>query len=241
MDYVAKMDCVLLEDEALALKVIKDYVKKTPFLHLLNSFRNPLDALPFVMQHQPTLIIIDINMPDLSGMEFLDQLLYRPYVIFVTAYSDFAIQSFEHKTVDYLLKPVRFERFLKAANKTRELAISVSTEDNVPAPKRSNENFFFLKSGNVTHRIPYSTLKYIESDRNYVYYHKAQQKIVVKQTLLEVEKQLPADSFMRIHKSFIINLNHVKSVNYNGVQLEDELIPIGRTYRKALQLKLNML
>ena len=228
------MNCIILEDEAMALSVMENYVRKVPFLQLLGSFRSPLKALEYVCVQKPELLFLDINMPDLSGLDFLDNLNYQPYVIFTTAYSEYALKSFEYNTLDYLLKPVRFNRFLKAVTKANSFVASSNT---IIAPKKDqSKDTIFLKNSKGTHRVPLSDLYYIESFKNYVHYHILDHTIEIKQSLSEVEKTLPQDQFLRIHRSYVVNVNFIQSLKYDGIILANEKkLPVGRSYRENLK------
>lgn len=231
------LSCVILEDEAPALQVLEAHIAKTPFLDLQGSFRRPVEALEFVITHRPVLLFLDINMPDLSGMEFVESLPYPPYVIFVTAYPEFAIKSFEYKTVDYLLKPVRFDRFLKAANKARDFVAGTGSKEVKPRRKKEVETLF-LRNGTDTHQIAIDDLLYMESSRNYVLYHLQDREIMMRQTLQEALQALPETYFVRVHKSFAINIRHLVKLRYDGAQIGTKTVPVGRAYRQALQDRL---
>ncbi|RZS93810.1 LytR/AlgR family response regulator transcription factor [Aquimarina brevivitae] len=228
------MNCIILEDEAMALSVLEDYVNKVPFLELSGSFRSPLQAIDFVSKEKPELLFLDINMPDLSGLDFLDTLNYQPYVIFTTAYSEYTLKSFEYNTLDYLLKPIRFSRFLKAVTK-----VKMFLEDRRPelAPNQlaTTEQSITLKNTNGTHRVFLNSIVYVESFKNYVTYHTEQEKIEIKQSLSEVEKILPQEQFMRVHRSFVVNTSFIKSLKYDGIQLRNDIkLPVGRSYRESI-------
>lgn len=224
------MNCVIIEDEMPAMRVLEEYVEKTPQLNLIGKFRNPIEALPFISDKRPCILLLDINMPDLSGHELLDSLAYNPYVIFTTAYAEYALKSFEYITVDYLLKPIRFDRFLKAINKA-----SLLFPANEQKTQARNVTYCFLKSGHETIKLPYKNLLYLEASRNYVYYHTAGRKIVIKQSLKEALSTLPTSLFIRIHKSYAINLEHIRSLSYDTVNLATVKLPIGRNYREDLK------
>ena len=229
------MDCIIIEDESLAIEIIENYVGKASFLNLVGSYRNPLQALSVIIEKRPQLLLIDINMPDLSGIDLLDSLPYQPYVIFTTAYPDFALQSFDYKTIDYLLKPIKFSRFLKAVVKAKKF---VQESKSLPAPNQLPPDSFFLKSGNEIHQVNYYDLLFVESSRNYVFYHTTRQKIALKKTITEVEKELPVANFQRVHKSFIVNLMRIETVKYDGLKIDGYTVPIGRSYREVLQERL---
>lgn len=229
------MNCIILEDEALALSVMEDYVGKVPFLRLSKSFRSPLSALEYVNLNRPELLFVDINMPDLSGLDFLDNLRYEPYVIFTTAYSEYALKSFDYNTLDYLLKPIRFNRFLKAVTKAHAFTASPEPlknhNDNQPPP-----HTIYLKNSGGIHRISLDTLLYVESIKNYVVYTTKDRTIEFKQSLSEVEKTLPRGLFLRVHRSYVVNVQFIQSLRYDGLLLtNDQKLPVGRSYRDGMK------
>lgn len=229
------MNCIILEDEVMALSIIEDYINKVPFLTLIESFRSPLKALNCVTTQKPDLLFLDINMPDLSGIEFLDNLNYQPYVIFTTAYSEYALKSYDYNTLDYLLKPIRFNRFLKAVNKANSY-YNISQKRLSNSKEEGGKEVIFIKNSEGIHRIKLKEILFIESFKNYVSYNSNNGKIEVKKSLSEVEVTLPKHLFIRIHRSYIVNINFIKSLKYDGVTLTNEhKLPIGRSYREVLK------
>lgn len=229
------MNCIILEDEVMALSIIEDYVKKVPFLNLIGSFRSPLKALDIVTIQKPDLLFLDINMPDLSGIEFLESLGYQPYVIFTTAYSEYAIKSYEYNTLDYLLKPIRFNRFLKAVTKANSYFNVIKNQQSNPT-KNELEKLIFIKNTEGIHRVNLESLLFIESLKNYVIYNTDSEKIEAKKSLTEVENDLPEKNFIRIHRSYIVNISSIKFLKYDGITLTNgNKLPVGRSYREILK------
>jgi DNA-binding LytR/AlgR family response regulator len=224
------MTCAIVEDEPLALHILETYVQKIPFLDLKASFRSPMAAMNYLQQTPIDLLFLDINMPDLSGIQLLKSLTKAPLIIFTTAYSKYAIESYELSAVDYLLKPFELERFLKAVNKAQQswqkpLLESISPQ--VP-------EFLFLKSGTKTFKVLLQDILYLEAAENYVSYVTKERKILVLDRLSSLEKTLPASLFVRAHKSYIVGLTHIEVLERSAVTIGTERIPIGRAYRKAL-------
>lgn len=228
------MNCILLEDEPLALGILQNYVSKTPFLHLQATFRDPLKALAYFQQQQTDLVFLDINMPDLNGIQLLKSLPQKPMVIFTTAYSQYAIESYDLNAVDYLLKPIELERFLKAVNKANQL-FQLKKNQLVSSTQTSpveEVTFFFVKSGTKTHKVIFEEILYVEAENSYVSYVTAQKRILSLDRLNALEELLPKGRFIRVHKSFIIALAHIDELQREWIKIKDKRIPIGRAYRK---------
>ncbi len=225
------MTCIAIDDEPLALEVIKKYVSDTPLVRLTDTFTDAIQALTFLKTHTVDLILLDIHMPDISGLQFLQSLQQRPMVIFTTAYAEYAVKGFELEAVDYLVKPIKFERFVKSLEKARKLmamhtAMDVSPED----------GFLVVKSGYSLARINFSNIRYIEGLDDYIRIHflDEQKPILSLMSLKSVMEKLPEGRFMRVHRSFIVSLKNVKSVRKKYIFLENVKIPIGDTYHEAV-------
>ena len=222
--------CIAIDDEPLALKQLAGYIQKTPFLELAGKFENALQAIPFIQENEIDLMFVDINMPDLSGMDFVKSLNNPPKVIFTTAYSEYAIEGFKVDAVDYLLKPISYTDFLKAAQKAKDRFFSQITE----AEKiDSDEKFLFIKSEYKILRINLSDIKYVEGMREYVRIFVENQKPIM--TLISMKKlvdQLPEKDFMRVHRSFIVNLNKITTVERNRIIFDEDIyIPVSEQYK----------
>lgn len=222
------MTCTIVEDEPLALQILETYIKKVPFLDLKASFRSPMAAMNYLQKTPVDLLFLDINMPDLSGIQLLKSLTKAPLIIFTTAYSKYAIESYELNAVDYLLKPFELERFLKAVNKAQQVWGKPALSQAI-APE-----FLFLKSGAKTFKVLLQDILYLEAAENYVSYVTKDRKILVLDRLSSLEKTLPTALFVRAHKSYIINLTHIKILERAAITIGTERIPIGRAYRKML-------
>ncbi len=230
--------CCIVDDEPVAIEILSDYVNKTPFLEIAGSFRDALKALEFIQNKKVDLLFLDINMPDLSGIQLLGSLTDPPLVIFTTAYSRYAVESYEYKAVDYLLKPIQFNRFLKAANKAFEL-YNLKNENTVETGKEpvefsGKDGMVFIKSGTEYHKTDIRDILYIEGTGNYITIVTKTKKILSLMTLQKVEQNLPQKSFIRIHRSFIVNINNIDVIQSDNVTVEKNELPIGEIYRKNL-------
>jgi two-component system LytT family response regulator len=227
------MKCIAIDDEPRALEIIDNYISKIDFLDLVGKFRSPLDAIDFLLQNKIDLVFLDINMPDIIGTELVKILSKKPMVIFTTAYSEYAIESYELDAIDYLLKPFEFDRFLKAVIKAKEIFKQRSGVENEHIVYLSPiDNKIQLKSGSETFQVKIDDIKYIEGLGNYVNVYLTEKKIVTYISLRDFLEKLPAERFIRIHKSFIVSINHIKSFENYQIKLDDKTIPIGKNYRK---------
>lgn len=230
--------CLALDDEAYAADIIANYIKKTPFLTLVGTTTNPFDALTMVQEGKVDLMFLDIQMPELSGIQFLKICGNSCKVILTTAYSEFALAGFDLDVVDYLLKPIPYERFYKAALKAQQLLLSTRREadtDEKAIPMNiANTEFIFIKgeTKNKFIKINYKEILYIEGLKNYVSIYTANQRIITYQTLRELEEILPRPPFYRVHRSYIVSTEHIKMIDGNQMSIADQSIPIGETYRE---------
>ena len=229
------MDCVIIDDEPAAIEVLKYHLKDIPFINLKASFRAPLDALAYLQNHAVDLIFLDINMPKVSGMRFPKLLAKPPMIIFTTAYSEYALESYELSAIDYLLKPIEFDRLLQAVMKAKQLVGTVTereaiTEENIQ--KSISNQSIFIKSGTEFHQVLIDDIRYVESEGNYVTFYIKNKKVVARYKLSEVVELLPATHFVRIHRSYLVALAHLEIVKKHAVIIEDREIPIGSNYRE---------
>ncbi|GEN73126.1 LytR/AlgR family response regulator transcription factor [Chryseobacterium lathyri] len=215
-----KIKCIIVDDEPLAVSLLEKYVEKIPFFELVFSTENPILALEYIQTHDADLIFLDIQMPELTGINFMKIVGEKKKYILTTAYSEYALEGYEHNIIDYLLKPVSFERFYKCALKAQE-RFSFHGE---------MESHFFVKSSGQQHRINFNDIHYIESIKDYVNIRTADEEYIVLDTLKSMENQL-SEKFIRIHKSFIINVDKIKSIGPKKVILPLHEIPIGENYR----------
>lgn len=224
--------CIVIDDEPMALDILKDYIKRVSFLNLKGTYRSSINALEDIQNEQIDLIFLDINMPDLSGIQFLHSLTYQPMIIFTTAYSEYAVESYEYQAVDYLLKPIEFERFLKASNKALEKFKQLEKE---PHNTRKDSESIFIKSGTEIHRLNIDKILSVESAGNYVQFVTSSKTIMALMTMAEVLKLLREHSFIRVHRSFIVAIKHIDVIENDFVKIAKKKIPIGDKYREDLR------
>ncbi|HXU26583.1 MAG TPA: LytTR family DNA-binding domain-containing protein [Bacteroidia bacterium] len=220
-----KINCIIVEDEPLALERTKAYVLKLPYLNLLATFDNGMDALVFLKTLAVDLIFLDINMGEFSGIQLLEAANTQAQVIFTTAYNEYAIKGFDLNITDYLLKPFTFERFVQAVDKVQSKLTKI---DATP-----DKNFLFVKTEYRLEKILLSEILYIEGMRDYRRIHTATKKIMTLQTFKDFEKEIPANVICRVHKSYMVAIDKIESVERDRIKLKDILIPISDTYRKS--------
>jgi len=223
------MKCIIVDDEPLAIEIMESYVGRIDQLEICGTFRNAVSAFTFVQQNPVDLIFLDIQMPKLSGIDFLRTLKNRPKVIFTTAFRDYALEGFELEVVDYLLKPIPFDRFLKAIAK-------VLHQPSIPPPslpfKTDNaENFVYFKVDKKMVKTRMADILYIESVKDYVKVKTVEKEIITQQKISYLEESLPREQFIRIHRSFIVNLNRIDAYTATDVEIGKSSVPIGRNYK----------
>jgi DNA-binding LytR/AlgR family response regulator len=229
-----KLRTIAIDDEPLALRLVSDYVSKTPFLELVGSFDNPLDAIDFLSKQSVDLIFVDIQMPDLTGIEFARSLEGAPKIVFTTAYEKYAIEGFKLNAIDYLLKPFSYEEFLKAAGKARK---QTELEANVLPSIEANSQFLFLKSEYKIRRINFNDILYIEGLKDYikVYISGDDKPVMSLNSIKSLEQKLPEDKFMRVHRSFIVNLDKIDTIERSRIIFGKVYIPVSDQYKDKFQ------
>ena len=229
-----KINCLAIDDEPLALKQIGSYIERTPFFELVSLCTSAVEAMKYLVDDKIDMMFVDINMPDLSGMEFVQSLGKKPQVVFTTAYSEYAIQGFQVDALDYLLKPISYTVFLKSANKVKAwFELKNRPLDN----QQASQDYLFVKSDYKLIRIMLSDISYIESSNEYITIHQANDKpVTTLMRLKSMEEQLPEKLFMRVHRSFIVNLEKVKVIERNRIVFDAKTyIPIGDQYKEKFQ------
>ncbi len=222
-----KLQCLIVDDEPVARKGLAEYVSEVDFLQLAGQCENAMRASTILSQQQVDLIFLDIQMPKLTGIDFLKSLKNPPMVIFTTAYSEYAVEGYALDVVDYLMKPITFERFMKAAQKAFE--VHNLKKSGHHAEKGSDH--FFVKSDSKFEKVLFSEVLYIEGLQNYAIIHTPTRKLITYLTMSGLEHQLPKDQFLKVHKSFIVSLPHIKAIDGNELLIGSARIPISRTLK----------
>ncbi|MEI8272824.1 MAG: LytTR family DNA-binding domain-containing protein [Paludibacter sp.] len=226
--------CVIVDDEPLALSVLERYINQTPFLELVDKFTNPIKAFKYLNDNEIDLLFVDIQMPDLNGFELVNNLKKKPVFIFTTAYSEYALDGFKADALDYLLKPIDMPEFSKAVNKAKEW-LEIRNEKN--SMVEATKDFLFIKSEYKIIRINFSEITYIQGMSEYVKIHLTSRKPIMSLiSLKSLEAQLPATLFMRVHKSYIVNLQKVNMIERNEIVYDDgTIIPVSQQYKLQFQ------
>lgn len=231
-----KITCLVIDDEPVARKGLALYVQQTPFLELVGTCKNALEATTIVHEKDVDLLFLDIQMPELSGIELMRSLEHPPAVIFTTAYRDYAIEGFELNALDYLVKPISFQRFLKAVNKAKS-HFEMMRQQN-PDVSSAPDDYFFIKSDGQFIRIKLEDVLYFESEKDYVFIHTPHKRYLTLLSLKQLEKELPQDRFFRVHRSFIVSLDKVEMMEGNQVIVGGRKIPVSRSMQETIYQKL---
>ena len=226
--------CLVVDDEPLALDIIVDYISKVPFLKLVKSTISAIEGLSLVQNDEVDLVFLDVQMPELTGIQFLKIINGKCDVILTTAYSQYALEGYDLDVTDYLLKPIAFDRFYKAAQKVLQ-----KKQDNSPQPlqiaeasvQNSLNNFIFVKTEHKIQKIYLDDILYIEGLKDYISIFTKTERIITLQNMKKMEDTLPSKSFVRVHKSYIIALDKIDSIERSRIQISDKIIPVGDTYR----------
>jgi two-component system, LytTR family, response regulator len=229
-----QIKCIIVEDEPLAAKVLRDYIAQVPFLECRGSFKDAVYATEFLQGEMVDLIFLDIHLPRVKGMSFIRTLSHPPAIIITTAYHQYAVEGFELNVTDYLLKPVEFDRFALAVNKAQKQIAQQPAADKEDAPVQKR-NYIFLTVNRRHVKINHDDILYIESLREYVKVYTQKQEYITKMSTGEMEALLPAAQFKRVHRSFIVALDKIEAFTAGNVEINGRHIPVGRAYRDALQ------
>lgn len=224
--------CLVVDDEPLALDIIEDYISKVPFLTLVKTTTSAIEGLSLVQSDAVDLVFLDVQMPELTGIQFLKIINGKCDVILTTAYSQYALEGYDLDVVDYLLKPIAFDRFYKAAQKVLQNTGSPTLVPSEVHNIQKNHDFIFVKTEHKIQKIYLDDILYIEGLKDYISIFTKSERIITLQNMKKMEESLPSRSFIRVHKSYIIALGKIESIERSRIQIGDKIIPIGDTYRE---------
>lgn len=233
MSEITIIKCLIVDDEPLARKIIRRYIEQVPTLELAGECANAIQAFTFLQQHNVDLMFLDIRMPQLNGNDFLKTLKNPPKVIFTTAYSEYALEGYELDVVDYLMKPIPFDRFLKAVNKAYQQT-AIKPEPVNTAEEKKVDSFVYFRADRKMVKVTLRDILYIESMKDYVKVFTINGMIITKQSISSVEAMLPEKEFVRTHRSFIVSTRHIKSFTSDLIEIQDAEIPIGKLFRNEV-------
>lgn len=235
-----RLRCLIVDDEPLALDILENYIQRVPSLQLVRRCANALEAYDFLQAESVDLIFLDIHMPELTGIDFLKALSRRPQVVFTTAYSNYALEGFNLDVTDYLIKPIAFDRFLKAVDKAVKLRAGSEPSAGPrpsaegPSPAAPGEDGVFVKADGRMVKIRFEDVLYVESMKDYVQIHTAERRVVTHHTMKGMDKALPGERFLRIHRSFIVAVDRIEAVDGNQVLIGGRWLPVGANHRDDL-------
>lgn len=231
-----KIKCLVIDDERLAREYLKNYITKIPQLELVGDFNSPLKAIDLIKNNEVDLLFLDIQMPDITGINFMKSLDQKPEVIFTTAYQEYAVEGFNINAIDYLLKPFSFDRFFKAVNKVIDkmdlMEAKTSEPSSIHFPQNPTIDYLTVKADRKLYKINFSHIKYIEGQRAYVTFHTYKKKITALASLKDLEEALPKEDFIRIHKSYIVSKRDILSLEGNIIEVDDAKLPVGKLYKE---------
>jgi DNA-binding LytR/AlgR family response regulator len=229
------LNCVIIDDEPMARKLLQEYIEETDFLRLAGSAENPLKIAGLIQEQKVDLVFLDINMPKMTGLEFLRSIKNLPMVIMTTAYGQYALEGFELDVIDYLVKPFSLDRFLKACNKALEFKLLKSGKE---SSEKSGDEYFFVKSNGKIERVEFDDIIYVEALSNYVTLHTTNGKLITYLTIKGLMENLLSGKFIQVHKSFIINADKVKTIDGNTIILPNANITIGQSFRDEVMKRI---
>ena len=232
------INCVIVDDEPVARNILETFVAKIPNLNLVKSCKNAMEAFEIANSNNIDLFFLDINMPDISGLSLAKSINKKSKIIFTTAYREYAVDGFDLQAVDYLLKPIAFDRFLQAVNKFFETQTVIVSQVDVEEPSVKSD-YIFVRSERKMVKINFDDILYVESLSDYIKIHTKDTVLVTRETISNLEMKLPSQQFLRIHRSYIINLNKTDSYTNEFIEIEKNAIPISRTYKENVLKKLN--
>lgn len=229
------MKCIIIDDNEIALKVTAQYISKVDYLKLLDSFSDPLKALTFIKNNKVDLVFLDIEMPEINGIEFIKSLQHpRPLIIFTTSHKEYALEAYDYNVTDFLVKPMVFSRFLSAVTRAKDFFENQKID-------HIDDETIFVKKGNIIVKVDKSDILWIEGLGDYVILNTNKEKFIVHSTMHAMDQKFSSKDFMRVHRSFIIRIDKINNIEDNCISYIDKLIPIGKTYREEVYKKLNLI
>jgi two-component system, LytTR family, response regulator len=231
--------CLIVDDEPLALHILEDYISKIPFLQLVKATTNPIEALTLVQEKEAELVFLDVQMPELTGIQFLRIANGKAKVILTTAYPQYALEGYELDVIDYLLKPIAFDRFFKSVQKAQSVlqpAVAPVAKPTQPEPVQQQKqdflsDFIFVKTEHKIQKVYLNDILFIEGLKDYISIFTPAERIITLQNMKKMEDALPARNFIRVHKSYIVSINKIDSIERSRIFIGDKIIPVGDTYR----------
>ncbi len=228
------INCIVVDDEIPAIEQMEDYINRVPFLKLLASFNNGIEPMSFLQSNNVELMFLDIEMEGFTGLQLIKSLRNPPRIILTTAYDQYALNAYELNVTDYLLKPISFERFMQSIDKVFDYYMNSGGKES--SGLQYKRDYFFVKTEYRMQRINFDDILFIEGMKEYLMIHTTSDKIMTLQSFKSMEESLPANNFIRVHKSFIVALNKVESVEKNRITIGNQLIPVSNTYREAFNI-----
>ena len=232
------LKCLIVDDEHLARTLLTDYISKVPFLELTGVCKNAMEALAFLQQNKIDVLFLDINMPGFTGIELLKSTAVKPLVILTTAYAEYAVESYELQVFEYLLKPIKFARFVQAANKAKDyyflkdnITPGVAQESQIQSFKKK---YLTVKADYKIYKLNFEELVYVEGMREYVTFHMTNKDVLALASLRSLEENLPPDQFIRIHKSYIVSIDKIDALEGNQIEIGSLQLPVGKSYKEKL-------
>ncbi|RFZ92772.1 DNA-binding response regulator [Mucilaginibacter conchicola] len=234
--------CLIIDDKPLAIDILADYTRKVPFLELIATTTNPIEGLSIIRDQHIDLVFLDIQMPELTGLQFMKIAGKQCKVILTTAYSEYALDGFEHDVIDYLLKPIAFDRFYRAAEKAQQVLDNNrinQSEEIYPADEQKHAEYLFIKAEHRIQKVNLRDILFIEGMQNYIVLHTSQGRVMSLQTMKKIEEQLPEREFVRVHRSYIVALRHINSIERSRITIGGQVIPIGDSYRDGFYARID--
>jgi DNA-binding LytR/AlgR family response regulator len=233
METVKKYNCLIVDDEPPAREVLRRYIAQVPMLNLVGECGNALQALATIKQQQVDLLFLDIQMPQITGLDLIGTLTHSPRIVLTTAFEQYAVQAFELDVVDYLVKPIRFDRFLKAVMKALpDDGLSAVNQQEIQTTESADHAFLYFRSDRKMVKVFLNDILYVESLKDYVKIHTAKGTVITKYAITSLEAMLPSNAFLRVHRSFLISTDKINSFTTDEIDIQGHLIPVGKLYRQ---------